>query len=75
MLRFRRLSREWLPCIGADQYLGPGLSGGMSAVDAVDGSSTGTRVPSIDIAKSVFQVHCVDADGTRTRYVECGERW
>src|ERR1700675_802813 len=58
----------------------------MSAADAVDGSSTGTRVPSmwvllghrmirrsqvmqtittvgLDIAKSVFQVHCVDADG------------
>jgi hypothetical protein len=57
----------------------------MSAVDAVDGSSTGTRVPRIwvllkahdsnepimqtittiglDIAKSVFQVHGVDAQG------------
>src|SRR5277367_1918188 len=57
-----------------------------AAFDAVDGSSTGTRVPSmwvllghrmirrsqvmqtittvgLDIAKSVFQVHCVDADG------------
>src|SRR5271170_2971882 len=59
---------------------------GTPAFDAVDGSSTGTRVPSmwvllghrmirrsqvmqtittvgLDIAKSVFQVHCVDADG------------
>jgi DNA invertase Pin-like site-specific DNA recombinase len=58
----------------------------MSGCDAVDGSSTGTRVPSkqallgrpmirrsqtmqtvttigLDIAKSVFQVHGVDADG------------
>jgi len=58
----------------------------MSAVDAVDGSSTGTRVPrmralikaphdseeaimqvittiGLDIAKSVFQVHGVDAAG------------
>jgi hypothetical protein len=41
-----------------------------SGCDAVDGSSTGTRVPSmwvtiigLDIAKSVFQVHGVDADG------------
>jgi hypothetical protein len=57
-----------------------------AACDAVDGSSTGTRVPSmwvllghsmirrsqamqtittvgLDIAKSVFQVHCADADG------------
>ena len=57
-----------------------------AALDAVDGSSTGTRVPSkwallghpmirrsqgmqtittigLDIAKSVFQVHGVDADG------------
>src|SRR6266481_4113124 len=58
----------------------------MAAIDAVDGSSTGTRVPlmwvlvghpmirrsqimqttttiGLDIAKSVFQVHGVDADG------------
>ena len=51
----------------------------MSASDAVDGSSTGTRVPrshnseepvmqtvttiGLDIAKSVFQVHGVDAAG------------
>src|SRR5262245_10653772 len=58
----------------------------MSVVDAVDGSSPGTRVPSkwlllghpmirrsqgmqttatvgLDIAKSVFQVHGIDADG------------
>src|SRR3974377_340744 len=58
----------------------------MSAIDAVDGSSTGMRVPlmwallghpmirrsqsmqtittiGLDIAKSVFQVHGVDADG------------
>jgi hypothetical protein len=57
----------------------------MSPVDAVDGSSTGTRVPwmwvllkpprfeepkmqanttiGLDIAKSVFQVHGVDAEG------------
>src|SRR5271169_1178218 len=61
-----------------------GRSHAMSATDAVDGSSTGTRVPlmwvlhrmirrsqvmqtittvGLDIAKSVFQVHCVDADG------------
>src|SRR5712675_1162744 len=59
---------------------------GRAAIDAVDGSSTGTRVPlmwvlvghpmirrsqimqttttiGLDIAKSVFQVHGVDADG------------
>jgi hypothetical protein len=50
---------------------------GISAVDAVDGSSTGTREGShdseelpmlittigLDIAKSVFQVHGVDAGG------------
>jgi hypothetical protein len=57
----------------------------MSVIDAVDGSSTGTRVPrkwvllklprfggavmqtvttiGLDIAKSVFQVHGVDAAG------------
>src|SRR6266581_1390958 len=57
----------------------------MSAIDAVDGSSTGTRVPwmwvlirphdseelpmqtittiGLDIAKSVFQVHGIDAEG------------
>src|SRR6267154_920830 len=58
----------------------------MAAIDAVDGSSTGTRVPlmwvlvghpmirksqimqtittiGLDIAKSVFQVYGVDADG------------
>jgi transposase len=49
----------------------------MSALDAVDGSSTGTEVPcmwvllnmqaittiGLDIAKSVFQVHGVDAAG------------
>src|SRR3954465_3008591 len=58
----------------------------MSAIDAVDGSSTGTGVPwmwvllrphdsqeplmqtvttiGLDIAKSVFQVHGIDAEGT-----------
>ena len=69
---------------GGDQ--GSGVRGQGSGFDAVDGSSTGTRVPStwvllghrmirrsqvmqtittvgLDIAKSVFQVHCVDADG------------
>ncbi len=57
----------------------------MSAIDAVDGSSTGTWVPrmwvllrlprfggasmqavttiGLDIAKSVFQVHGIDAEG------------
>src|SRR5215472_13690515 len=53
----------------------------MSAIDAVDGSSTGTEVPlkwvllrpprfggakhaiGLDIAKSVFQIHGVDAAG------------
>src|ERR1700730_3315069 len=57
----------------------------MSAIDAVDGSSTGTLVPTqwvllrahdweernmktirtigLDIAKSVFQVHAIDAEG------------
>ena len=63
-----------------------GVCRGMSAADAVDGSSTGTTsaidvgavralmirrsqimqtitTVGLDIAKSVFQVHCVDADG------------
>jgi hypothetical protein len=59
------------------------MSAGMSAIDAVDGSSTGTAVPwmwvllrphdseesdmqavttiGLDIAKSIFQIHGVDA--------------